>query len=124
VEDTDLTVTFLLETVGREEEVPRREETAFDLGGALVARVITLRGPLVVVGGFEVVETGLASFELTLAVVFDGRSGSCVTVVDSWIAWSFLGRSWSSSPELMAFRFKLAIAGRDGGGDDETAITG
>ena len=67
---------------------------------------------------------GLVDCELTLGAVFDGRRGSCETVVDSWIAWSFLGRSWSSSPELRAFRFKLAIMGRDGGGDNEKEITG
>ena len=92
------------------EDVPRREETALDFGGALVARVITRRGPVVaLVGGFEVVEVGLMDCKLTLAAVFDGRSGSCETAADSWIAGSFLGRSWSSSPELTAFRFKLAI---------------
>ena len=90
---------------------------ALDFGGALVARVITRRGPTVaVVGGFDVVEAGFMDWRFRLAAVFDGRSGSCETVVDSWMAGSFLGRSWSSSPELMAFRFKLAITGRD---DDE-----
>ena len=89
-----------------------REETVVDLGGALVARVITRRGPVVIfVGGFEVVDAGWR-----LVAVFDGRSGSCEAAVDSWIAGSFLGRSWSSSPELTAFRFKLAMTGRE---DDE-----
>lgn len=93
------------------EDAPRREETALDFGGALVARVITRRGP--VVGGFKVMDAGLMSCELRLVAVFDGRSGSCETAVDSWIAGSFLGRSWSSSPELTAFRFKLVILGRN-----------
>ena len=114
VEDTDLTVTFLLGIGGRVVDVPRREEIALDLGGALVARVITRRGPVVVVvDGFEVVGAGFMDCKLRLAVVFDGRSGSCEAVADSWIAGSFLGRSWSSSPWLIAFRFKLAIPGRD-----------
>jgi len=125
VEDTDLVVTCLLETVGRVEEAPRREDRALGLGGALVARVITRRGPVVVVvGGFEVVEVGLAGCEFRLVAVFDGRSGSCETAVDSWMAVSFLGRSWSSSsPELMAFRFKLAIVGIDET-EDERDIAG
>lgn len=108
-------VTFLLETVGRVEDAPRREDTALDLGGALVARVITRRGPAVVIeGGFEDVEAGLVGCEFRLVAVFDGRSGSCETTVDSWMAGSFLGRSWSSSsPELAAFRFKLVIASID-----------
>lgn len=85
-----------------------------DLGGALVARVITRRGPLVIVGGFKAVEAGLVDWELMLVAVFNGRSGSCETVVDSWMAGSFLGRSWSSSSEFIAFLFKLVIAvGRD-----------
>lgn len=90
VEDTDLAVTLLVEAVGRVEDVPRREEIVLDLGGALVARVITRRGPMVVVGGFKAVEAGC---RFRLAAVLDGRSGSCETVVDSWIAGSFLGRS-------------------------------
>ena len=111
VEDTDLAVTFLLEAVGRVEDVPRREEMVFDLGGALVARVITRRGPMVVVvDGFEAAGTG---WRFMLVAVFDGRRGSCETAVDSWMAGSFLGRSWSSSPELVAFRFRLAITGKD-----------
>ena len=88
-----------------------------DLGGALVARVMTLRGPIA--DGFEVVEVGLMDCEARLVAVFDGRRGSCETVVDSWIAGSFLGRSWSSSPELIAFRFKVAITGRD---EDEVEV--
>lgn len=116
VEDTDLAVTLLVEAVGRVEDVPRREETVLDLGGALVARVITRRGPMVVVGGFKVVEAGC---RFRLAAVFDGRSGSCETVADSWIAGSFLGRSCSSSPELVAFRFKLAMVGKDDDDDRE-----
>ena len=109
--------------VGRVEDVPRREEMALDLGGALVARVITRRGPLVIVGGFDVVKAGLMDCKLMLVAVFDGRSGSCGIVVDSWIAGSFLGRSWSSSPELIAFRFKLAmVVGRDEA-EDEREIT-
>ena len=57
---------------------------ALDFGGALVARVITRRGPVVVlVGGFEIIEAGLKDCELRLAAVFDGRSGSCESVVDS-----------------------------------------
>ena len=81
-----------------------------DLGGALVARVITRRGPVVVVGGFEVVEAGC---RFGLVTVFDGRSRNCEIAVDSWIAGSFLGRSCSSSPEFVAFRFKLGITGKD-----------
>ena len=81
------------------------------MGGALVARVITRRGPVaVVVGGFEAVEAGC---EFRLVAIFDGRRGRCETAADSWIAGSFLGRSWSSSPELTAFRFKLTIVGRE-----------
>lgn len=119
VEDTDLTVTFLVEIAGRVEDVPRREEMELDFGGALVARVITRRGPPVTVGGFKVVGAGLMDCELMLVAVFDGRSGSCETAVDSWIAGSFLGRSWSSSPKLIAFRFKLAIVvGRDEAEDE------
>ena len=96
-----------------------------DFGGALVARVITRRGPLVVVvDGFEVVEPGFMDCKLRLVAVFDGRSGSCETVVDSWIAGSFLGRSWSSSPELIAFRFKLAITGRDEDKDEDKVEDG
>ena len=92
--------------------MPRRAETTLDFGGALVARVITRRGP-VVVAGFEVVEAGLVIWGLRFVAVFDGRRGRCETALDSWIAGSFLGRSSSSSPELVAFRFKLAIVGKD-----------
>lgn len=54
-----------------------------------------------------------------LVAVFSGRSGSCETVADSWIAGSFLGRSWSSSSEFIAFRFRLVIAvGRDNAEDE------
>ena len=103
-------MTFLLETGGRVEDTPRREETALDFGGALVARVITLRGPVdAVVGGFDATKAGFGGCELRLVAIFDGRSGSCEVVVDSWMAGSFRGRSWSSSPEPIAFRFKLAI---------------
>lgn len=102
------------------EDVPRREDTALDFGGALVARVITRRGPVVVVmGGFEAAEAGLMSCELRLVAGFNGRSGSCEAVVDSWMAGSFLGRSWSSSPELIAFRFKPAMLCRNRDEDEE-----
>jgi hypothetical protein len=105
------------------EDVPRREETALDFGGALVARVITRRGPVVIlVGGLEVLEAGFMGWELRLVAVFDGRSGSCETVADSWIAGSFLGRSWSSSSELRAFRFKLAILDRNKDEDEVEVV--
>ena len=109
-------MTFLPGIVGRVDDVPGREETVVDLGGALVARVITRRGPVVDVGCFDVAEV---CCRFRLAAVFDGRSGSCETAADSWIAGSFLGRSWSSSPELTAFRFKLAMTGRDEDEDKE-----
>ena len=59
--------------------------------------------------------------KLRLVAVFDGRSGSCEAVADSCMAGSFLGRPWSPSPWLMAFRFKLAIPGR---GEDEEGPEG
>lgn len=105
------------------EDMPRREETALDFGGALVARVITRRGPVVVVVSvFEIVEAGLMSCVLRLVAFFDGRRGSCETAADSWIAGSFLGRSWSSSPELTAFRFKLAILCRNKDEDEAEVV--
>lgn len=105
------------------DDTPRREEMALDFGGALVARVITRRGPVVVVeGGFEATEAGLMGWGLRLVAVFDGRSGSWDTAADSWIAGSFLGRSWLSSPKLKAFRFKLAILGRSRD-EDEVEVT-
>lgn len=105
------------------EDVPGREQMTLDFGGALVARAITRRGPVVVlVGGFEFIEAGLTDCELRLVAVFNGRSGSCETVVDSWMAGSFLGRSWSSSSELTAFRFKLAMFDRNSDEDEVEVV--